>query len=103
MPNVPSKVADRLIAGIKRFQPILEAAKAGDKGEADTVTIVKDKIQEVFGYNKYTEVTSEHSIKSTYCDLAITVGGTLQTLIEVKSIGIELKDIHLLILSKMIK
>ncbi len=51
-------------------------------------------LQDVFGYNKYTEVTSEHSIKSTYCDLAITVGGSLQTLIEVKSIGIELKDVH---------
>jgi len=94
MPSVPNKVVDRLITGIKQFQPILAAAKARDAGEADTVTIIKDMLQDVFGYNKYTEVTSEHAVKGTYCDLAIKVDNTLQTLIEVKSIGIELKDLH---------
>jgi hypothetical protein len=94
MSSVPNKVADRLIAGIKQFQPILTAAKAGDKGEADTVTIVKDMLQDVFGYNKYSDVTSEHAIKGTYCDLAIKIDNTLQTLIEVKAIGLELKDSH---------
>ncbi len=94
MASVPTKIADRLIAGIKHFQPILANAKASDKGEADTVTIVKDMLQDVFGYDKYSEVTSEHAIKGTYCDLAIKIDNTLQTLIEVKAIGLELKDIH---------
>jgi hypothetical protein len=94
MPSVPNKVADRLISGIKQFQPILAAAKARDAGEADTVTIVKDMLQDVFGYNKYVDVTSEHAIKGTYCDLAIKLDNNLQTLIEVKSIGLELKDLH---------
>ena len=52
MTSVPKKVAERLIAGIKRFQPILLAAKTRDVGEADTVTIVKDMLGEVFGYDK---------------------------------------------------
>jgi predicted type IV restriction endonuclease len=94
MASVPTKIADRLIVGIKHFQPILTNAKASDKGEADTVTIVKDMLQDVFGYDKYSEVTSEHAIKGTYCDLAIKIDNTLQTLIEVKAIGLELKDIH---------
>ena len=94
MPPVPKRVADRLIAGIKRFQPVLAAAKARDVGEADTVTIVKDMLADVFGYDKYTEVTSEYSIRSTYCDLATKVDGALQTLIEVKAIGTELKAQH---------
>jgi hypothetical protein len=94
MASVPNKVADRLIAGIKQFQPILVAAKARDAGEADTVTIIKDMLQDIFGYNKYTDVTSEHAIRGTYCDLAIKIENTLQTLIEVKAIGIELKDLH---------
>ena len=34
--TVPKKVADRLVAGIKHYQPILNAAKARDVGEADT-------------------------------------------------------------------
>lgn len=94
MASAPNKIADRLAAGIKRFQPILSAAKARDAGEADTVTIVKDMLADIFGYDKYSEVTSEHLIKSTYCDLAIKVEGTIQTLIEVKAIGLELKDTH---------
>jgi hypothetical protein len=42
-----NKVADRLITGIKHFQPILVAAKARDAGEADTVTIIKDMLGDV--------------------------------------------------------
>jgi predicted type IV restriction endonuclease len=94
MPSVPSKVADRLVVGLKRYQAILSASKARDSGEADTVTIVKDMLADVFGYDKYAEITSEHSIKSTFCDLAIKIDGTVRMLIEVKAIGIELKDIH---------
>lgn len=88
------KVAERLSAGIRRFQPILVAAKARDVGEADTVTIVKDMLADVFGYDKYSEVTSEYSIRGTYCDLATKIDGALQALIEVKAIGLDLKDAH---------
>ena len=94
MASLPKKVAERLVAGIKRFQPVLAAAKSRDVGESDTVTIVKDMLAEVFGYDKYSEVTSEFAIRSTYCDLAIKLEGTLQTLIEVKAIGLDLKDAH---------
>jgi hypothetical protein len=94
MAVVPKKVAERLIAGIKRYQPVLAAAKARDVGEADTVTIIKDMLADVFGYDKYSDVTSEHSIRGTFCDLAIKIDNQLQTLIEVKAIGIDLKDQH---------
>jgi hypothetical protein len=33
-------------------------------------------------------------VRSTYCDIATKIDGKLQTLIEVKAIGLELKDIH---------
>lgn len=92
--SIPKKVAERLVAGVKRYQPILAAARARDVGEADTVTIVKDMLAEVFGYDKYTEVTSEFAIRGTYCDLAIKVDTVLHTLIEVKAIGLELKEAH---------
>ena len=83
MASIPKKVAERLVVGIKRFQPILTAAKTRDVGEADTVTIVKDMLSDVFGYDKYSELTSEFSIRGTYCDLATKIDGVLQTLIEV--------------------
>jgi hypothetical protein len=94
MASVPKKVAERLVAGLKLYQPILAAAKARDVNEADTVTIVKDLLADVFGYDKYTEVTSEHSIRGNYCDLATKLDGIVATLIEVKAIGLDLKDNH---------
>ena len=51
-------------------------------------------LADVFGYDKYSDVTSEHSIRGTFCDLAIKIDGQLQTLIEVKAIGLDLKDAH---------
>lgn len=94
MPTVPKRVSERLASGLKRFQPILNNAKSRDDGEADTVTIIVDMLAEIFGYDKYVEVTAEYAIRSTYCDLAIKMDGTIQTLIEVKAIGLDLKDNH---------
>jgi hypothetical protein len=94
MATVPGKVADRLAAGLKRFQPVLTSAKSRDVGESDTVTIVVDMLAEVFGYDKYSEITSECSIRGTYCDLATKIDGVLQSLIEVKAIGLDLKESH---------
>ena len=94
MATMPKKVTERIIAGIKRFQPILTAAKARDVGETDTVTIIKDMLADVFGYDKYSELTSEFAIRGTYCDLAIRLDNHVMTLIEVKAIGIELKESH---------
>jgi predicted type IV restriction endonuclease len=92
MAAVPTKVAARIAAGLKRFQPIVASAKARDVNESDTVVIVADILQEVFGYDKYSEITSEHLIRGTYCDLAVKVDGTLAFLVEVKAIGLELKE-----------
>jgi hypothetical protein len=94
MASIPTKVSARVSAGLKRFQPILAAAKARDVNESDTVVIVTDVLQEVFGYDKYSEITSEHSIRGTFCDLAIKIDESLELLIEVKAIGLELKDAH---------
>ncbi len=95
MANIPSKVHTRLISGIKKFQNILKLAKTRDINESDTVTIIMDMLNEVFGYDKYSEITSEYAIKKTYCDLAIKIEEKLRFLIEVKSIGLDLKTDHI--------
>ena len=92
MSALPKKVTERLVAAIKKFQPILMASKARDDGEADTSMIVTDMLAEVFGYDKFSEVTGEHAIRGTYCDLATKLEGVVQSLIEVKAVGLELKD-----------
>ena len=95
MATILKKVAERLASGIKRFQPVLANAKSKDVNESDTVIIITDMLAEVFGYDKYSEVTSELAIKGTYCDLAIKLDGKIRLLIEAKAIGIELKDAHI--------
>jgi predicted type IV restriction endonuclease len=51
-------------------------------------------LSEIFGYDKFQEITSEHAIRGTYCDLATVLDGKVQLLLEAKAIGIELKDSH---------
>lgn len=95
MKPIPKRVSERLITGLKRFQPILNDAKARDINESDTVVIINDMLSNIFGYDKYSEVTSEFSIRGTYCDLATRVEGKTQYLIEVKAIGNDLKDAYI--------
>lgn len=92
MATVPSKVIDRLTSGIKRFLPVLASAKTRDVNESDTVTIITDMLADIFGFNKYSEITSEYVIRGTFVDLAVKLDGKLQILIEVKAIGLDLKD-----------
>src|SRR5882672_2048801 len=94
MAQLPAKVSARVSAGLKKFQPILEDAKKRDVNESDTVTIVTDILSDLFGYDKYSEITSELAIRGTYCDLAVRFDGKFAVLIEVKAIGTELKDAH---------
>ncbi len=91
---VPKKVCERFTAAMKRLGPIVEQQRARDVSEADTVTLVKDLLCDVFGYDKYAELTSELAIRGTYCDLAVKLDDKLSHLIEVKAIGTALNDRH---------
>lgn len=95
MASIPKRVSDRLAKQTRKFQKVLKRAKDRDINESDTVVIVADMLADLFGFDKYTEITSEYSIKGTYCDLAVKVGGNVQFLIEAKAIGLELKDPHI--------
>lgn len=92
---VPQRVIDRFRETIPKFQKILSAAHGRDINEADTVTIVSDMLVDVFGFDKYVELTGEYAIRNTYCDLAVKLDGKVQYLIEVKAIGLDLKENHL--------
>lgn len=95
MSSVPGRVSDRLSSGLKKFQPIAQSAKQRDVNESDTVIIVTDMLSELFGYDKYSEITSEFAIRGTFCDLATKLDGHVQCIIEVKAIGTELKENHI--------
>lgn len=92
---IPAKVQERLIAGIKKYQPIIARAQDRDINESDTVTIITDIFEAILGYDKFSEITSELAIKKTFCDLAIRLDGEVRLLIEVKAAGIDLKEQHM--------
>lgn len=93
--KIPKKVQERITSGLRRYQPIVRKLAERDISEADTVTVIKDILSDVFGYDKYAELTSEQQIRGTFCDLAIRVDGKVHYLCEVKSAGTSLNDNHL--------
>ena len=95
MANISAKVKTRLTEGLKRFKPIVIKAMDKDVNESDTVAIILDILSELFGYDKYTEITSEFAIKRTFCDLAVKVNGQPKMLIEAKAAGLNLKEQHI--------
>jgi hypothetical protein len=92
---MPKRVADRLTVGLRKYQKIFASARDRDVNESDTVVIIADFLSEVLGFDKYAEITTEFEIRGTYCDLAVKIGGTVQYLVEVKAIGVSLKETHL--------
>ena len=92
MSNIPKKIQARIVDSLKKFQPVLLSAKTRDVNESDTVIIVTDMLSHIFGFDKYSEITSEFSIRGTYVDLATKIENKVQYLIEVKAIGLDLKD-----------
>lgn len=95
MANISKKVEERVKGELKKYQKVLESAKARDINESDTVIIVNDILSDVMGYDKYSEITTELLIRGTFCDIAVKVDEKVQFLIEVKAIGLELKDSHI--------
>jgi hypothetical protein len=93
--SISARFADRAKTALRKYQRVLESARKRDVNESDTSVIVKDMLSDLLGYDKYEDVTTEVAVRSTFCDLAIKVRGRLQYLIEVKSVGTDLKDNHL--------
>ncbi len=95
MATIPPKVQTRLASGLKKFQSIVSVARSKDINESDTVVIITDMLSDLFGYDKYSEITSEQAIKKTFCDLAIKIEGKVRFIIEVKAAGLDLKEDHI--------
>jgi len=93
--NISAKVKDRFSTGLKKYKPIVAKAQAQDVNESDTVSIITDILSDIFGYDKYSEITSEYAIKKTFCDLAVEIDKKPKLLIEAKAAGMTLKENHI--------
>lgn len=92
--KISTRTRTRLVEGLRKYLPIVAAAKVRDLNEADTSRVVQDVLSDLLGFDRYTEITSEYCIRGTYCDLAIKLNDQPRLLIEVKAAGLELKDMH---------
>lgn len=93
--NIPAKFTKRVNDNLKKYQAVIAGLKKRDANEADTVKVTTDILSEIFGYDKYKEITSEYAIRGTYCDLAIIDNNKkIKFLIEVKSVSVSLNDSH---------
>ncbi len=95
MTKVSKRFLNRAKPALRKYQRIIEASRDRDVNESDTVVVITDFLSDVLGYDKYEEITTEYSVRRTYCDLAVKVGGDLRFLIEVKAIGKDLRENHL--------
>lgn len=95
MLKIPKKVVDRWPSSLKSLVGVAVSHKTKDVSEADTVTLVKDMLAEIFGFDKYNELTSEQQIRGTFCDLAVKIDGKIRVLIEVKAAAMALNESHL--------
>lgn len=93
--KISKKTLERFQSTLKSFQSVALSHKQRDVSEADTVTLIKDILADTFGFDKYTELTSEQQIRGTFCDLAVKIDGQIKVLVEVKSAAIELNESHL--------
>jgi predicted type IV restriction endonuclease len=94
--TIPVKFVKRVNENLKKYQGVIAQIKKKDANESDTVTVITDMLQDIFGYDKYADITSEYAIRGTYCDLAILDAHKKITfLVEVKSISIALNDSHI--------
>ena len=93
--NIPVKFTKRINENLKKYHDVIANIKKRDANESDTVTVVADILQDIFGYDKYKELTSEYAIRGTYCDLAIIDNNKkIKFLIEVKAVSVILNDSH---------
>ena len=95
---IPNAVKQRIKKSVPKFRKTLIDAAKRDINESDTVNIVRDMLSEIFGWDRYVNITSEYKIKkikNTYCNLAIKQSGEAEYLVEVKPINSQLKENHL--------
>ena len=89
------KAKERIKKGLNRMNSVVERAIRDDYKEADTRKIVSDLLCEYLGWDKYANLTAEQMIGSRFADYVVKKDGEQLFVVEVKQIGLKLKETHL--------
>ena len=66
---------------LKKILPHFKKARDENLNEADTSRRVSKFLEEVLGYDGFSEITREQQIKGKYVDLAVKVDGGIRFLV----------------------
>lgn len=90
------KVIQRIAKGIPRYRRLLEKTCAGPAGmsEADTRTIINDMFADLFGFDKYLEVSAEQRVRGTFVDYVAKIAGKASLVVEAKAAKASLTQAH---------
>jgi len=88
------KARERIKKALPKLKRLVEKGKAEDYKEADTRKIVSFAL-ECLGWDSFENITAEQMIGSRYADYVIKTDDEQVFVVEVKQIGLKLKDTHL--------
>ena len=94
-PKWETTARERMRTAIKKFSKPLADLIARDANEGDTRLLVTDMLCEGFGFDKYTELTTEYRVKGEFADYGIRLDKDLIAFLEVKRVATKLAAKHL--------
>jgi len=94
-PKWETAARERMRAAIKKFSKPLADLVGRDANEGDTRLLVTDMLCEGFGFDKYTELTTEYRVKGEFADYGIRLDKDLIAFLEVKRVATKLAAKHL--------
>ena len=94
-PKWETAARERMRAAIKKFSKPLTDLVARDANEGDTRLLVTDMLCEGFGFDKYSDLTTEYRVKGEFADYGIRIDKDLIAFLEVKRVATRLAAKHL--------
>ena len=81
--------------GLKKYIPIFQEAHEQGINEAETSMRIGKFLEDVLGYDVFSEVSKEYTVKDKYVDYAIKLDNKPAFFIEVKQAGMELRKSYI--------
>jgi predicted type IV restriction endonuclease len=94
-PKWETVARERMRTAIKKFSKPLADLVARDANEGDTRLLVTDMLCDGFGFDKYSELTTEYRVKGEFADYGIRLDKDLIAFLEVKRVATKLAAKHL--------
>lgn len=95
--KISAKFVKNVTEQVKKYKPIVRHLQKKQVNEANTVKVINDILADVFGYDKYTEITSEYLERGNFCDLAVKRSNDkAYMMVEVKGVTVSLNERHVM-------